>query len=324
MWHAIALFTVLLVACRGHLMNENRQSRILEASTGVYNSKDTPSKTTSYKYNKQIVEATPKGLVLYVHGYGGSKDSLVGNAIMDYVVTKGFDYFSFDGYGFGSSTEDLAKVTLSMRVSQLQEIFEEYVLKQTAYIKVILVGHSMGGLVSSIAMRDTKSLRYRMVATVLMAPGVIFSKGDLDVVKINGLSQQMQDDLSAGKSIDYGGFILTQAILDDARDISLPENTKVGGDFPVILLWGTKDTDTPNSFAPNIQKWVDPETRVTMVDFNDGGHLFDRAEDKSQVNTEFDKVFVLASTFKSNLMNTSSYSGLVSIIVLANLMNFIC
>ncbi len=87
-------------------------------------------------------EVRGKGLpVLFLHGWMGSWRYW--KPTMDVVVGAGYRVYSFDFWGFGHSDKDLSRISIDDYVDQVIRFLDELGID-----RVILVGHSMGGMVS--------------------------------------------------------------------------------------------------------------------------------------------------------------------------------
>jgi pimeloyl-ACP methyl ester carboxylesterase len=223
-----------------------------------------------------------KTLVLFVHGYFGSRNAKIGTYILEYCKKNSLDFFSFDGLGFGDSTASLAAVTYTDRVNQIKELVEEYLLKGFNYSKIVLAGHSLGGYVSFGAARDIRSLNQRMVGMLLIAPAVLFSNGDLDLYRGN-ISPAQQATLDGGDFVNFNGIIITTKILNNFRENSPTLRPNTNLNYPVKFIWGTADTTVPIKYSQNVLPYTTPASKVELTQIEGADHLFLRDSDKEVV-----------------------------------------
>jgi pimeloyl-ACP methyl ester carboxylesterase len=255
--------------------------RSLEEINVIFKSSTGEKYTTSTRHFVHP-DGARKTLVLFVHGYFGSRNALIGNYILEYCKKNSLDYFSFDGLGFGESTASLAAITYTDRVNQIKELVEEYLLKGFNYSKIVLVGYSMGGFVSFGAARDIESLNKRMVGMLLIAPAVLFSYGDLDTFKGN-ITPEQQATLDSGSSVSFNGVIITTAILNSYRQNSPTVKPNNNLNYPVRFIWGTADVDVPYKYSQNVLPFATPASKVDSVQIEGADHMFLRDNDKEVV-----------------------------------------
>ena len=253
-----------------------------------------------------------KTLVLFVHGYFGSRNAVIGNYIYEYCKKNSLDYFSFDGLGFGDSTASLAAVTYTDRVNQIKELVEEYLLKGFNYSKIVLAGHSLGGYVSFGAARDIRSLNQRMVGMLLIAPAVLFSYGDLDLYKGN-ISPAQQATLDSGGSVSFNGIIMTTTIMNNFRENSPTVKPNTNLNYPVKFIWGTADVDVPFKYSQNVLPFATPASKVDSIQIEGADHMFLRDSDQVAVCKKLGEMIAAGSQAFALLALTafSLSSGLI-------------
>lgn len=90
--------------------------------------------------------------ILFVHGWGSSKDQFYKRALM--LCEKGFTSLTFDMCGFGQTKTDLTKISPRDHKENLLSAYK--VLEKIKLKKIIVCGFSYGGFITALASENKK------------------------------------------------------------------------------------------------------------------------------------------------------------------------
>jgi pimeloyl-ACP methyl ester carboxylesterase len=222
--------------------------------------------------------------IVFLHGWGANRDSLRGIAGL---FEPAYTIHLIDLPGFGEAPGPPA----AWGTIEYADLVERY-LAERVRGPVVLVGHSFGARVSlRLAARHLAQIR----AVVLMAapglPLLPFSRAAFRRTGIRTLRQTLRavrgvtgpaplewhtkrfgskDYLAAGQLRDILVRTVNEDLTDSARAV----------ECPVLLLWGSDDTETPPSLAYRFQALMHGLAKVEMLPHKDhflymatGAHL---------------------------------------------------
>ncbi len=248
-----------------------------------------PYSTTSLHYSASKKQNI---LVVSVHGNGGSIHSPLSKYLLEACQEIGVDFFTFDGMGFGNSGGSATTATLKDRLAQVKRVVEDGVLAGEgadgkSYNQVIMVGHSLGGLVTSTSIRDLEVLRSKLRGVLLLAPALVFSSGELDIFR-GKFSAEQEARLKAGEAIEFmqDGILkveVTQKMLDESRALALDVNGPIKGDFKIELLWGLNDKVLNVKLSKLILDAVEPRSRITLTKMEGTSHTYEKPSDRQLI-----------------------------------------
>jgi alpha-beta hydrolase superfamily lysophospholipase len=110
-----------------------------------------------------------KGAVVISHGLGEHSDRYVN--LMDYLSGSGISFFAIDHRGHGKSGGKRGHTERFMKyVNDMKKFVDEIVIPETGKFPLVILGHSMGGL---IAFRYVLEYQEDFTAMVLSAPALI-------------------------------------------------------------------------------------------------------------------------------------------------------
>ena len=109
-------------------------------------------------------------MVIFCHGFGGSKDGPLFELITDTLQAHGIASIRFDFNGHGESEGDFQEMTVPNEIEDAKHVYA-YVRDLRYINSIAIVGHSQGGVVASMTAGQlgTDALR----AVVLMAPAAV-------------------------------------------------------------------------------------------------------------------------------------------------------
>ena len=203
---------------------------------------------TQYLNNKVENEKSFRlPLLIICHGFIGNKIGV--NRLFVKTARKfcdnGFVVVRFDYLGAGESTGEYGENTIESFVNQTQSVID-YALKDD-YIdeqQVVLLGHSLGGVVSLITSATDK----RVKRLALWSP-VLYPRSD--IIRIVG-SSVYEETIRIGEA-DFDGYTLKKPFFDSLTDIRPSQDLlKFKGD--VFIAHGAADDVIPVEYADTYQK----------------------------------------------------------------------
>ncbi len=180
-------------------------------------------------------EKTP--CLILGHGFTGDKNERLLVRISERLLEAGFSSVRFDYAGHGESEGIPEEVTVAQEVNDLKAVLE-YV-KNDEHIdpeKILLGGHSLGGLVALIAASQIPDAIYGLV---LISPALtMFHELAKDLT-----GENLRQVLNAGL-LDCGGFQVGRKMIDECSTIDA--FSLAGKIHPkALLIHGEEDRDTP-------------------------------------------------------------------------------
>lgn len=98
-------------------------------------------------------------VVIICHGFTGSKDEKQLVVLAETIQKAGFAAFGFDFTGNGESEGEFCDSTISQEISDVCSATD--FLKERGFNKFVIIGHSLGGVISILA---TKKIKFECVA----------------------------------------------------------------------------------------------------------------------------------------------------------------
>lgn len=229
----------------------------------------TPSRRIAVR--RREGQGTP---ILWVGGFRSDMMSTKALALEGLAARLGHPMIRFDYAAHGESPGSFVEMTLSDWLNDTLAV-----LDTLGDARPVIVGSSMGGWITLLAMRERHRLRKPdPKGIVLIAPAVDFTEelmwnAFLDSVKQKILEQGVYYQPSA-----YGDrYPITKKFIEDGRN-HLMFGAPIHPHAPVHILQGLKDPDVPVS---HMQRLLDhmPEADVSVTYVKDGDHRLSRPED---------------------------------------------
>ena len=215
----------------------------------------------------QLSQGQQCPMVVFCHGFGGSKDGPLFELIADTLQSHGIASIRFDFNGHGQSEGRFQDMTVPNEISDAKKVIE-YVRDLRYVSKVALVGHSQGGVVAAMTAGELGS--GDIAAVVLMAPAAV-----------------LRDDAIRGST-----FGKTYNPLDPPEYVELFGNQRLGRDFittafrlpiyetavkyqgPAMIIHGTGDRIVPYTYGLRFhQQW--PGSEYVELEGYDHGFMQD-------------------------------------------------
>jgi len=204
-------------------------------------------------------------MVIMCHGFGGNKDEQQGmmKAIADSLIEEGIGSIRFDFNGHGESEGKFSEMTVLNEIEDARCIYR-YVKSRTYCGKVSIIGHSQGGVVSSMLAGQLGKDSIERV--VLLAPAVTLRE---DALRGSTFGKQY-DPIDPPAEIElFGPMKLGGDYVRTARTLSIYE-TACQYTGPVCLIHGTDDRVAPYSFSETYHREY-AQSELHLLDLDDHG-----------------------------------------------------
>ena len=233
--------------------------------------------------------------VVWLGGFHSDMTGTKAQVLADRAQAGGWAYLRFDYFGHGASDGAFEAGTISRwREDALA------VIDQLTDGPLVLVGSSMGGWIACLAAIARPD---RVKALVLVAPAPDFT----EKLMAPAFSQDARDALARDgrwtrpSEYDDGGYVITQALLDDgARWSILPGPVPI--EVPVRILQGGLDPDVPWTHALELAHALKGDDVVFSL-IKDGDHRLSRPQDLQRLVAAVDEARGLAAEEVGDLVD---------------------
>jgi pimeloyl-ACP methyl ester carboxylesterase len=221
-------------------------------------------------------EATTRHLV-FLHGWGGTRDSLRGIGTL-FQHTHTVHLLDLPGFG------DAPPPPADWDTNHYADLVQQYVLDRV-HGTIILIGHSFGGRISvrlgarrlsqihGLVLMGVPGLPQPALSRVrLRRTGIRLLRRVLIAAKPIAGDGPVQWHSSRFGSKDYQAAGALRPILVKTVNEDLTESAKTIA-CPVLLLWGSDDTETPPWLALRYQEILDGRSRLELLPHKDH-HLY--------------------------------------------------
>ena len=202
-------------------------------------------------------------MVILCHGFMGSKEGPLNEVLADSLQARGIASIRFDFNGHGQSDGAFVDMTVPNEVNDLTKVFE-YVRDLRYVSKVAVVGHSQGGVVSSMFAGQTEP--GDLSAVVLLAPAAVLRD---DAIRGNTMGT-MYNPLDPPESVTlFGDKKLGRNYIKTAFSLPIYE-TAARYQGPALIVHGTADRVVPYTYGERYhQQW--PLSRLEILEGFDHG-----------------------------------------------------
>lgn len=217
------------------------------------------------------------GIIIMSHGFTGDKSE---GGRFDKIASgfqqAGYDTMAFDFSGSGESDDD--SLTVKKQVDDLDSVIQ--FIKQKNYHKIILFGHSLGGLVS---FRDYSSDIYAIIATAPVTDKYKkrwedrFSQSQIAELRETGKITYLRNKGIRRKIIIDGKLLREREQINQS-------NLLTGINCPVLILHGDKDDRVPLSDSQNAVKLL-PNGKLHII--NDMGHDLQKLDEVIKISIDW-------------------------------------
>ena len=191
-------------------------------------------------------------IVLLCHGFGGTKDGQMFDLIADSLAAHGIGSIRFDFNGHGQSEGEFKDMTVPNEIEDAKKVIE-YVRDLRWVSKIALVGHSQGGVVSSMLAGE---LANDISAVVLMAPAAVLRD---DAIRGSTMGKQY-NPLDPPEFVElWGNIKLGRNYIKTAFTLPIYE-TAARYHGPACIIHGTGDRVVPYTYGIRYhQQWPGSE-----------------------------------------------------------------
>ena len=215
--------------------------------------------------------------ILFLHGWGGSRESLRGIATL-FQHTHRVHLFDLPGFGEAPPPPD------SWGTIEYADLVQQYIL-DSVIGTVVLVGHSFGGRVSiRLASRRLSQIRDLVLLGVPGLPQTALSRRQMRrwgirtlrrvLIALKPMIGERGVRWHTGRfgSKDYQAAGALRPVLIRTVNEDLTESARSIA-CPVLLLWGTDDTETPPWLATRYAELLGGKATLTLLPHKDH-HLY--------------------------------------------------
>lgn len=215
--------------------------------------------------------------ILFLHGWGGSRESLRGIATL-FQHTHCVHLFDLPGFGEAPVPPD------TWGTVEYADLVQQYVLDRIQG-PVVLVGHSFGGRVSvRLASRRLPQFTRLVLLGVPGLPRPAFSRGAFRRWRIRNLRRLLvalkpligergvRWHTETYGSKDYQAAGPLRSVLVRTVNEDLTESARSIA-CPALLVWGTDDTETPTWLARKYRDLLGDKARLVLLPHKDH-HLY--------------------------------------------------
>ena len=191
-------------------------------------------------------------IVLLCHGFGGTKDGQMFDLIADSLAAHGIGSIRFDFNGHGQSEGEFKDMTVPNEIEDAKKVIE-YVRDLRWVSKIALLGHSQGGVVSSMLAGE---LANDISAVVLMAPAAVLRD---DAIRGSTMGKQY-NPLDPPEFVElWGNIKLGRNYIKTAFTLPIYE-TAARYHGPACIIHGTGDRVVPYTYGIRYhQQWPGSE-----------------------------------------------------------------
>lgn len=186
-------------------------------------------------------------LVIIMHGFTSNKEFELLTNLADDLEKEGIASLRFDFNGHGQSEGRFQDMTVPNEIEDAKHVYE-YASKLPQVTSISMVGHSQGGVVTSMTAGILGTQKVKSIA--LMAPAAVLRED-----AIRGLLFGKQyDSLNPPETVEiFNGLKLGANYVKTARDLPIYE-TASQYQGPAFMLHGTGDVVVPYTYSLRYQR----------------------------------------------------------------------
>jgi len=191
-------------------------------------------------------------MVVFCHGFGGSKDGPQFELIADSLQKHGIASIRFDFNGHGESEGKFEDMTVPNEINDAKKVIE-YVRDLRYVSKIALVGHSQGGVVAAMTAGE---LAPDIAAVALMAPAAVLRD---DAIRGSTFGK-MYNPLDPPEYVElWGNQRLGRKYIQTAFSLPIYE-TAAKYQGPALIIHGNADRVVPYTYGERFhQLWKGSE-----------------------------------------------------------------
>lgn len=207
-------------------------------------------------------EASDKApMVILCHGFTGNKGGKLFDNVADSLLAKGFAILRFDFNGHGKSGGRFQDMTVPNEIEDAKKVIE-YAQTLPYVKKLILCGHSQGGVVS--AMTAAQLGKKQISAVVLLAPAAVLRD---DALRGNTFGS-VYDPKNPPETIPiYRGLLLGGNYIRTASTLPIYE-TAQSYKGQELVVHGDADRIVPYTYGQRFH-YLNPKSEFVLLDGTD-------------------------------------------------------
>ncbi len=205
-------------------------------------------------------------MVVFCHGFGGSKDGPLFELVCDTLQAHGIASIRFDFNGHGQSEGEFKDMTVPNEVEDAKKVVEY--AKSLPYVSdLAIVGHSQGGVVAAMTAGTLSSAdKPAFRAVVLMAPAAVLRD---DAIRGSTFGKTY-DPLDPPEYVElYGTQKLGRNYIKTAFTLPIYE-TAANYQGPALIVHGNGDRIVPYTYGERFHK-IWPESEFVLQEYFDHG-----------------------------------------------------
>ncbi len=214
----------------------------------------------------ELKEGEKCPMVVFCHGFGGSKDGPLFELVCDTLQAHGIASIRFDFNGHGQSEGEFKDMTVPNEIEDAKKVVE-YVSKLPYVSDLAIVGHSQGGVVAAMTAGTLSSAnKPAFRAVVLMAPAAVLRD---DAIRGSTFGKTY-DPLDPPEYVElYGTQKLGRNFIKTAFTLPIYE-TAANYQGPALIIHGNGDRIVPYTYGERFHK-IWPESEFVLQEYFDHG-----------------------------------------------------
>ena len=211
-------------------------------------------------------------MVIVMHGVMSHKSVPPMPRIARKLARKGYAVLRFDFNSQGKSEGDIMKCTIPSEIADAHAVLE-YVRSLPFVTKVVLLGHSQGGVVAGMLAGELSREGLAPDALVLMAPGAVLKDYALEG-KFLGVEC---DPVNPPEYVDVYWYRFSREYILSAQTLPIYEESAFYKG-PVCITHGTDDIIVPVKYSDKYKEVYGDACEYTVIPRED--HIFSRRPSK--------------------------------------------
>lgn len=211
---------------------------------------------------------TPDGktsypMVMILHGFTGNKNEPLLTTLADNLEKESIASIRFDFNGHGESDGNFSDMTVLNEIGDAYKVYN-YVSNLPSVTSVSIVGHSQGGVVTSMLAGELGTEKVKCIA--LMAPAAVLRddaiRGQLFNFKYDSINPPQYIEI-------FGGLKLGRNYIITAQTLPIYETAeKYQG--PALMVHGTGDVIVPYTYSLHYKRIYSKSQLVLLPAFDHG------------------------------------------------------
>ena len=236
--------------------------------------------TTNFEYLKVKSSEINKFTILYTHGLYSDPWGRKPDAVRDWCLNNGIDFYRYELVGHGADIKNYENVDVNLWKAQILEVIDTIIEGD-----IIVVGSSLGGWLSLLA-AETRPDRVKAVLGLAAAPDFTVDLEDKYLTKEQNETIQRQGRLEFTNN-DFT-YIFTKRLMDTGRENQMLNRT-IEISCPVQLIQGQEDASLDWRKALHIAQAISGKN-VTVKLLKHSNHRLGEDSDLAVVLQSLDSI----------------------------------